>query len=96
MSAPGKRLIDHDELERFRPRGLSGGASQPGPRWRPTRIEAEDKSAMTVAIVEEVRGQGWRYVVTCASRVVGSGNRLSKERAIAAATRAMERRGATS
>lgn len=37
MSARGRLL---DELESYRPRGLSGGAAHPGLRWRPTRLGA--------------------------------------------------------
>lgn len=93
MSAHGKRLIDHDELERYKPRGLSGGAAQPEARWRTTRLEAEDKGTQTRAVVEEVRGVGWRYCVARAGSILGSGEGLSKERALVEARSAMQRRG---
>lgn len=97
MPPRGSRLLgDADEIGRFQPRGLSGGTAQRGPNWRSTRIEAVDKAAGIRAVVEEVKGLGWRYDVTGGHCAAVSGSGLSKEQAIADATRAMERRGATS
>lgn len=93
-----KRLLDDaDETLGFQPRGLSGGTERPGPTWRATRLEAEDKATLTKALVEEIRGAGWRYRVNRGVvGVIAEGERLSKERALAAATRAMERAGPSS
>lgn len=98
MSAKGSRLLgDTDELTRFQPRGLSGGAEQPAVPWRATRLEAENKTAGVYAVVAEVRDEGWRWEVTKGPLAVGNGRGLSKEQAVAMARRAwdiaMSRRG---
>jgi hypothetical protein len=74
------------------PRGLDGGTELPlGARWRATRIEAED-TAGRKALVEEVRGQGWRWEVRWLGKIwIGQG--LSKAAAIDAATRTMRGEG---
>lgn len=75
------------------PRGLSGGAeTSAGSRWRPTRLETSDKATLTRAVVEEVRGHGWRWNAWRGTVLIGVGGlleRLSKDQAIEAAMRAM-------
>lgn len=57
-------------------------------RWRPTRLEAEDKATLSRALVFEVPGQGWRWSATRGG-ATARGVESSKIRAIAAATEAM-------
>ena len=59
--------------------------------WRAKRIEADDKPLLVRVVVEEIRGQGWRWRMTRYGLVhddLGHGECLSKLEALAAAERA--------
>lgn len=58
-------------------------------RWRPTRLEAEDKATLSKAVAEEVPGQGWRWRVYRGSRLSAAGERCGKGEALAQADQAM-------